>query len=70
MKQKYVEECEKDIKELTDNWHSLNKEFGLSITNKIHVIEHPFLDYVIISGKTLGETNDKIIETTHHYFMQ
>jgi len=31
----------------------------------MHVIQHHIVDYVKMTGKTLGETNDQVIETCH-----
>ena len=46
----------------------LHSEFNLSITNKMHVILDHFVDYVILTGKTLGQTSDEVIESLHQHF--
>ena len=38
-------------------------------TSKIHTIEAHLIDYIKISGKTLG-SQDQVIEATHQYFDQ
>ena len=34
----------------------------------MHVILDHFLDYVILTGNTLGETSDEVIESLHQQF--
>ena len=65
-KGEYIKECKAAIENLKTTWDKLNKDFSLLITNKIHVIEDHFIDYIDLTGKTLGESNDQVIETTHN----
>ena len=67
-KENYISELEEAIDNFTQDWNILNKDFSVSRTNKFHTIESHVLDYTILTGKTLGETIDQVIETTHQYF--
>ena len=60
-----LEYCSKTITELSENIMNLHENHGLSITNKMHTIESHVMDYMNITGKTLDETNDQVIEATH-----
>ena len=55
------------ILNFTDNWMILHEEFGVSITNKVHIIISHFQDYFDLTGKALGETTDQLTEACHQY---
>ena len=64
-KEEYIKVVESDIEIFKGKIEILNKDFGFSITNKIHTIFDHITDYISMSGRTLGETNDQVIEATH-----
>ena len=48
-------------------WENLNIKYGVSYTNKIHIIESHVTEYVEKTGKPLGSTSDQLVEAMHSY---
>ena len=44
---------------------TLHQKFGISITNKIHIIIDHVEDYISKSGKGLGRITDQTVEALH-----
>ena len=70
IKKDYVTDCKEAIDDLAEKYDILKSRFGMSKTNKYHTIEDYIIDYIILTGRTLGQCNDQIIEILHQYFNQ
>ena len=64
----YLEVCTKDIDEFDVIYNNLMENFGVPITPKVHTIVDHFIDYIVLTGSTLGESNDQVIEAFHQDF--
>ena len=69
IKEEYVKECKEKIDNFMEVFNYLKFTFGQSKTPKIHTIESHVLDYIKLTGKTLGSL-DQCIESVHQYFDQ
>ena len=67
VKKEYVSEIIERVENFKQAFNILNKEFGVALTPKIHVIYDHLVDIVKICGKAIGETNDQVIETVHQW---
>ena len=64
----YLEECGKDIDEFDVIYNNHMENFGVQITPKVHTIVDHFIDYIVLTVSTLGESNDQVIEAFHQDF--
>ena len=64
----YLEESRKDFDEFDVIYNNLMENFGVPITPKVHTIVDHFIDYIVLTGSTLGESNDQVIEAFHQDF--
>ena len=48
-------------------WDVLHREFGLSKTLKIHIMQDHIKDYVDLTNKPLGRRTDQTIEAAHQF---
>ena len=69
VKHEYIKECKDAIDNFLEIFNYLKFTFNQSKTNKIHTIKHHLLDYIDMTGKTLGSL-DQCIEAVHQYFDQ
>ena len=67
LKKNYLGEIEPAVKNFKTSYDTLITKFQVSNTPKIHTINDHYVDYVKMTGRPLGLTNDQIIETTHQY---
>ena len=44
---------------------TLEKKFGFNMTNKMHTIDGHIIDQITMTGRTLGSTDDQVIEACH-----
>ena len=65
----YIKESRQVIDNFVVSFDKLNKEFNVSKTPKFHTIKDHILDYIELTGETLGSL-DQCIEALHQYVNQ
>ena len=53
------------IENFRNDFLTLHEKFGISITNKVHIIIDHVEDYISESGKGLGRVTDQTVEALH-----
>ena len=69
IKDEYIKEANEKIENFIEIFDYLKFNYNQSKTPKIHTIESHVLDYIKLTGKTLGSM-DQAIESVHQYFDQ
>ena len=54
-----------DIENFKKDILTIHKNFGISISNKIHIIINHVEDYIAESGRGLGHVTDRTVEALH-----
>ena len=62
---KYIKHCEMVINDFNEKIQTLEKKFGFNMTNKMHTIDGHIIDQITMTGRTLGSTDDQVIEACH-----
>ena len=53
------------LNELEIIYNHISENLGVPITPKVHTILDNFIDQIVLTGSTLGESNDQVIEAFH-----
>ena len=53
------------IQSYSAEWNNLHLQFGITIPNKVHIIQSHLLDYINQKKEGLGKNTDQLVESVH-----